>query len=274
MDALKDIVGSKRAEASARRAEADFEAKFQDLKHAAAAASPPRDFKGAVTGEGGGDGGGEGSGVRVIAEIKKGSPSKGVIRADFNPVLVAKAYEGAGAAAISVLTEESYFLGSMDDLRAVREAVAIPVLRKDFLVDPVQVYDSRIAGADCILLIVAILDDALLKELLDLGRSLAMAVLVEVHTAGELDRAVKVGADIIGINNRDLATFKTDIATTKRLAGKIPKGTLIVSESGINTSSEIEELSKAGAGAFLIGEALMREGDVASKLKELLLEPS
>lgn len=279
-DILVDIVDTKKRAINALQRAPAFDVRYEELKKAAREAPAPRGFAAAVIGSTAastaassvGSNAGEGAGdVRVIAEVKKASPSKGIIREDFDPVRIARDYEAAGAVALSVLTEEKYFLGSLDYMKAVREVVSLPILRKDFIVHPYQVYESRAAGADCILLIVAILDDRLLGELHDLARSLAMDVLVEVHTEEELKRALGIDAAIIGINNRDLNTFKTDLGTTKRLAAMVDDGITIVAESGIKTATDIEVLLAAGADAFLIGEALMREGDVGEKLKELRL---
>jgi indole-3-glycerol phosphate synthase len=176
--------------------------------------------------------------------------------------------------AISVLTEEHYFLGTLEHLKEVRRSVSLPVLRKDFILDTYQVYESREAGADCILLIVGVLTGQILKELIGLSRELGMAALVEVHTDDELSKALESGASLIGINNRDLKTFTTDINRTVELAGKVPPGLVKVSESGINTADDIALLKAAGVDAFLIGEALLRESDIAGKLKELLAAPA
>jgi indole-3-glycerol phosphate synthase len=260
---LDEIVKIKREELASVKAALDFESTLDELKKKIEAIGPPRDFIEAISGD-------RGDGVRIIAEVKKASPSKGVIREDFNPVEIARTYEENGAAAISVLTEEKYFLGSLDHLAEVRSNVSIPVLRKDFIVDPYQVYESRAAGADCILLIVGLHTRPLLKELIGLSRELGMAALVEVHTEEELGIAVDTGARIIGINNRELKSYTTDINTTMRLAGMVPGDMLIVSESGINTVDDIRSLKAFGVDAFLIGEALVRERDIAKKLKEFI----
>lgn len=209
------------------------------------------------------------SAVRIIAEVKRASPSKGIIRQNFMAGEIARLYELNGAAAISVLTEEKYFKGNIEYLSAIRRNSKIPVLRKDFIFDEYQVYESRAAGADAILLIVAILDKEKLKKLMDLSASLGMSTLVEVHNESELETALEAGANIIGVNNRDLKTFKTDINVTVRLIPYVPKDVILVSESGINTVDDIVELMKEGVDAFLIGEALMREEDIAKKLKQL-----
>ncbi len=261
---LDEIVKLKIDELVRIKASPDFSKRLDGLKKDIEEAGPPRDFIGAIKGEG----------VRIIAELKKASPSKGVIREDFNPVEIAGTYEKNGAVAISVLTEEHYFLGTLEHLKEVRRSVSLPVLRKDFILDPYQVYESRVAGADCILLIVGILTGQILKELTGLSRELGMAALVEVHTDEELSKALESGASLIGINNRDLKTFTTDINRTVELAGKVPPGLAKVSESGINTADDIALLKAAGVDAFLIGEALLRESDIAGKLKELLAAPA
>lgn len=261
---LDEIVKLKTDELVRIKAASDFSKRLDDFKKDIAAAGPARDFIGAVKGDG----------VRIIAELKKASPSKGVIREDFDPVRIAGIYERNGAAAISVLTEVAYFRGSIEHLKEVRRSVSLPVLRKDFILDPYQVYESRAAGADCILLIVGILAGPVLKEMIGLSRALGMAALVEVHTEDELSKALDSGARVIGINNRDLKTFTTDIDTTIELAGKVPPGLVKVSESGIKTAEDILRLSAVGVDAFLIGEALLIETDIAGKLKEFLVHPS
>jgi len=206
----------------------------------------------------------------IIAEVKKASPSKGVIRADFDPVRIAARYAESGAAAISVLTEEQYFQGHLDYLAAIRQAVSVPLLRKDFLFDPYQLYESRAFGADAVLLIVAILPDALLQELLWLADELNLSPLVEIHDRAELERATRSGASLLGINNRDLRTFRTTLATTEELLPAVPPDALVVAESGIETQADIERLERVGVGAFLIGEAFMRAADPGVRLGEFL----
>ncbi len=210
------------------------------------------------------------SGSAIIAEVKKGSPSKGIIRADFDPVAIARSYERGGASCLSVLTDERYFFGSLDYLGQIRAAVALPLLRKDFIIDPYQVYQARLAGADAILLIAAALDDRTLQELAELAAALTLDTLLEVHDREELERALTLPVDLIGINNRNLQTFETDLSVTESLAQKIPAAQLAVAESGIHSRADIERLRRAGAGAFLIGESLMREDDIALKLASLL----
>lgn len=206
----------------------------------------------------------------IIAEVKKGSPSKGVIRADFDPATIARIYETNGAACLSVLTDERFFLGSIEYLTVIREVVSLPLLRKDFIFDPYQIYEARSAGADAILLIAAMLDLPQLLDFSALARELSMDVLLEVHDEHELDPALKTDCGLIGVNNRDLRTFVTDLGTTGRLARLIPPGRLIVAESGVNSSADIKRLAADGAGAFLVGESLMRETDIGAKLRELL----
>jgi indole-3-glycerol phosphate synthase len=211
--------------------------------------------------------------IRLIAEVKKASPSKDIICPNFNPVNIAGIYADNGAAAISVLTEPKYFLGSLDYLRDIKKALAakpLPLLRKDFIFDPYQIYEARAYGADCVLLIVAILSPQKLSELLQLSRQLGMMNLVEVHNAAEIEIALRSGAVIIGINNRDLNTFKVDLKTTSKLRPLIPPDRLIVSESGIKTRKDMEELQGCGVNAALIGEALIAAPDIAAKMKELL----
>lgn len=221
------------------------------------------DFHEAVAVKGGPDA------VRIIAEVKKASPSKGVIRADFMPYEIARQYETTGAAAVSVITESKYFKGDLEYLVAITRNLKIPVLRKDFIFDEYQVYESRGAGADAILLIAAILDKDLLKGLMELASTMGMDSLVEVHDEADIKKALDAGARIIGINNRDLKTFEVDMDTTVRLAPLIPGERTIVSESGINSHADIMYLKKAGASAFLIGEAILRERDMRAKLREL-----
>jgi indole-3-glycerol phosphate synthase len=210
---------------------------------------------------------------RVIAEIKRRSPSRGEIRADFDPAALAKAYAEAGAAAISVLTDERYFGGSLEHLERVREATDVPVLRKDFAIDAYQIDEARARGADAVLLIAAAFaGDGGTHRLSDLrGRAeeLGLDALVEVHDEAELDGALAIGADLVGINNRNLETFAVDLGTTERLAGRIPEGVVLVAESGIFTNDDIRRLERAGAQAFLVGESLMREPDVGLALRSL-----
>ena len=208
-------------------------------------------------------------GTRIIAEIKKASPSAGLIREDFDPVAIATIYAQHGAAAISVLTDNQFFQGELAFLGQVRQHVEVPLLRKDFVVDPYQLYEARVHGADAALLIAAALDVPVLTELTALSFELGLEPLVEVHTAAELEKALKCSCRLIGINNRDLHTFHTDVATTLNLLPHVPTGYLVVSESGLQSRETLVHLEAHGAGAFLIGESLMREPDFGSKLDEL-----
>lgn len=205
----------------------------------------------------------------IIAEVKKASPSKGVIRPDFDPVAIARSYAAGGASAISVLTEERFFQGHAEHLQAVREAVEIPLLRKDFVFDAYQLVEARAWGADAALLIVAMLDDGLLRELHAAGTELGLDMLVEAHSADEVDRAAAAGATLVGINNRDLRTFVTSLATAEQLHSRIPTGAVSVAESGINTAADVARLRAAGYDAFLVGESLMRAADPSVALRAL-----
>jgi indole-3-glycerol phosphate synthase len=225
---------------------------------------PPRDFVGALKAS---------SDIALIAEIKKASPSKGLIRADFDPVQIARVYQENGASAISVLTEEKYFQGSIRTLQQVRKASCLPLLRKDFIIDEYQIYQARFHGADAVLLIVTLLSASQLKGYLEIAAELALGALVEIHSSEELPKALLSGAEIIGINNRNLKSLKVDLTTTFGLLDSIPEEKIVVSESGINTRQEVLRLKQAGVDAILIGEALMREPDIGSKLRELLGRP-
>ncbi len=227
---------------------------------------PPRDFIQAVRGRSGR----ANAGPRVIAEVKKASPSKGVIRPDFDPVAIARAYAAHGASALSVLTDAKYFQGSLRFLEAIAEAVSLPLLRKDFTLDPYQIYEARAAYADAILLIAAALGDTQLSDLLGLSQEMGLAALVEVHTVEELGRVLPLQPRLIGVNNRDLHTFHTDLGTTVRLLPLMPPDVTVVSESGIDTAVDIVRLQEKGVHAFLIGESLMRAADPGLKLRELL----
>ncbi len=230
------------------------------LKMAVRRAEPPRDFLGALARDG----------VNVIAELKKASPSRGVLRQQFDPVKLARGFDQAGAAALSVLTEEEHFQGSLEHLRTVHKDVKLPVLRKDFIVDAWQVWEARAAEADSFLLIVAVLGDAALRELIALGRELGMEPLVEVHTEEELSRAIDAGARIVGVNNRDLRTFEVRVETSLALVEKIPEEWIAVSESGLRTREDLARLRAAGFDAFLVGEHLMQAPEPEAALRELL----
>ena len=208
--------------------------------------------------------------IRLIAELKKASPSKGIFRGDFDAEKILLAYEQSPASALSILTDEKFFLGSLDNLALARRVTTKPLLRKDFIIDPYQLYEARVYGADAVLLIVAALDDAKLKELLSLASELGMDALVEVHTETELERAMEAGAKLIGINNRNLQTFEVDLSTTLRLRKLIPNSCVVVSESGIETREHVKALEDVGVDAILVGEALIRSDDPKAKAKELL----
>ena len=224
---------------------------------------PPRDFSSAITHDG----------INIIAELKKSSPSKGLLREEYAPAVLASGFESAGGAALSVLTEEDFFHGSLADLKEASRVTKIPILRKDFIIDPWQVWETRAAGADSFLLIAAILSDATLEELLELGRTLKMEPLVEVHEREELDRVIAAGAKIIGVNNRDLRDFQVHIETSLALIEMIPDDSIAVSESGLRTREDIDRLRRAGFDAFLIGEHLMKEADPDSALRALRGNP-
>jgi indole-3-glycerol phosphate synthase len=231
-----------------------------DLRRRIKDREAPRDFSRSLS---------EGPGLKLIAEVKQASPSQGVLRDRFDPAEIARIYEEEGAAAVSVLTEERFFQGSLEDLVRVRGAVRRPLLRKDFVIDEYQIYEARAFDADAVLLIAALLDDNRLKDFDALASDLGMASLVEVHVESEVERAVRAGTRVIGINNRDLSTFKTDLQTTFRLMGGIPDDRWVVSESGIAQRKDIERLLEAEADAVLIGETFMKSSDIRSKIREL-----
>jgi indole-3-glycerol phosphate synthase len=257
MTILQQIVATKQTEvqeAKARVPEAELRAQLDD-------APPPRDFLAALDGQGT---------IRLIAEVKKASPSRGVIRADFDPPAIARIYQQHGAAAISVLTDAPYFQGCLDYLRQVRAAVTVPVLRKDFIIDEYQLLEARAAGADAVLLIAECLDDEQLPQLHDAALTLGMQPLVELYDPQNLPRVLASGARLIGINNRDLHTFQTDLDHTLRLRRLIPADRLVVGESGIRTRDDVLRLQAAGVQAMLIGETLMARTDIGAAVDELL----
>ncbi len=254
---LDEIVATKRREVELGRKRMPLE----ELEAQAAEAPPVRDFRAAVAGPGP---------VRLIAEVKKASPSAGVIRPDFDPIVIARTYQAHGAACLSVLTDVPYFQGHLSYLARIRAAVAIPLLRKDFLIDEYQVVEARVAGADCVLLIAEILDDHQLKSLLERARGLGMEALVELHDAENLPRVLAAGATLVGINNRDLRTFKTDLNHTIRLREQVPAEVVLVAESGIHTRADVERLQAAGVDAILVGESLMRAPDIGHAVDNLL----
>jgi indole-3-glycerol phosphate synthase len=258
-DKLTEICDTKREEVAARRRDASL----GELDTRAAAQSAPRGFRAALAAK-------AANGFALIAEIKKASPSKGLIREDFDPADHARAYQAGGATCLSVLTDAPYFQGHEDYLIAARAACDLPVLRKDFMIDPWQVAEARAIGADAILIIVAALDDAQMAEIEAAALERGMDVLVEVHNEAEVARAARLRSRLIGVNNRDLKRFVTDVATTERLAPLMPEGTLLVSESGIANHTDLLRLAGCGARTFLVGESLMRQADVTAATRRLL----
>lgn len=254
---LEKIVAVKRGEIAAAKKVLP-ESTLRDL---AAAAPPPRDFFGALAAPGA---------IRLIAEIKKASPSRGLIRADFKPIEIARTYERHGANCLSVLTDAPFFQGSLDDLRQVRAAVGLPLLRKDFILDTYQLLEARAAGADAVLLIAECLDDCNLRKLHNEAVALGMTPLVELYEPENLERVIDAGATLIGINNRDLRSFETDLEHTLRLRDKIPDTCVLVSESGIRTRADVERLALAGVDAILVGETLMASPDIGAAVDALL----
>jgi indole-3-glycerol phosphate synthase len=254
---LDDIVATKQKEIAIAKARMPLE----ELEDQSRSAPPVRDFRAALDGPGP---------IRMIAEVKKASPSAGIIRADFDPIAIARAYQTHGASCLSVLTDVSYFQGHLSYLARIRAAVAIPLLRKDFVIDEYQVVEARLAGADAILLIAEILEDDQLRFLRERAKGLGMATLVEFHDESNLERVLNSGADLVGINNRDLHRFVTDLEQTFRLRDRIPSEVLLVSESGIKTRADVERLEAEGVAAILVGESLMRSPDIGAAVEDLL----
>jgi len=250
---LERIVAAKRTEIAAARK------RFPDIEGKARAASTVRDFVGALRAKR----------PAVIAEIKRASPSKGVLRTDFDPAVIAKSYEKAGAACMSVLTDTEFFQGAPEHLSQARAACTLPALRKDFVIDPYQVFESRALGADCILLIAACLEDREMRELEAQALGLDMAVLVEVHDAAELERALELETPLVGINNRNLRTFETRLETTLELLPRVPKDRIVITESGILSPADVARMHAAGVHTFLVGEAFMRAPDPGAALRAL-----
>lgn len=259
-DILKTILDAKRDEVARRRADRSLD----ELKSIVADMPATRDFAGELKTRA------AASRDAVIAEVKRASPSAGIIRPDFDPEAIARSYEAGGATCLSVLTDEGFFGGQTAFLVEARKACRLPVLRKDFIIDPWQVIETRAIGADALLLIVAALSDDQLAELAGLGRELGLSVLVEVHDEREMESALNVPGDLVGINNRDLHRFKTDLETTLRLAPMVPGDRLVISESGIHTPDDVQRLQAGGIGAFLIGEAFMRQPDPGQALSALV----
>jgi indole-3-glycerol phosphate synthase len=260
-DILKKIVDYKRGElatAMAAQPLAEVKSRIADLE------DQPRGFSRALRTAF------DSGWTPIIAEVKKGSPSKGIIRPDFDPLAIGETYQQNGAVCLSVLTDAHFFLGNLRYLALLREQVGLPLLRKDFIFDPYQIYEARAAGGDAILLIAAMLDLSQLRDFSALARELALDVLLEIHDERELELALQTDCELIGINNRNLHTFTTDLGTTARLTPRIPAERFVVAESGINCRADLERLQQAGAKAFLVGESLMREADIGAKLRELL----
>ncbi len=258
-DVLRQICGDKLRHVAERKAVLSF----AEVDAAARAAPAPRGFRRALKAA-------SARGYGLIAEIKKASPSKGLIRADFAPAILARAYAAGGATCLSVLTDRPYFQGEDEYLVAARTAVDLPVLRKDFMLDPYQIAESRALGADCVLLILAALSDETARELAVASAEYAMDVLVEVHDRAELDRAATLNSVLIGINNRDLKTLNVDLKTSEMLAAHVPAAALGVAESGLNRPADLARMAKVGLRCFLVGESLMRESDVAAATRRLL----
>ena len=256
-DVLKRIAAYKAGEVKALRDDISIE----ELRDVAGILTPPRGFTKAIQSQ---------SGPALICEVKKASPSKGIIREDFDPIAIARAYTEGGAACLSVLTDGPGFQGSPAIFKQVRGATDLPLLRKDFMLDPIQIAESAAMGADCILIIMAMIDDETAKGLMNEAAALGLDALVETHDEDELNRAIGLGATLIGINNRDLRTFETSLDTFMRLANQVPEDATLIAESGIFTKADIEQLAEHGAQGYLIGESFMRQDDVAGAVRELL----
>ncbi len=253
---LDDIAAARKEQLAREQAKRSF---HEVRVEAEGMTSPTKDFAGALRADR----------LAVIAEVKKASPSKGLIQPDFDPVATAMAYEAAGADAVSVLTEERYFQGSSAYLSAIRKAVSLPLLRKDFIFDPYQIYEARVLGADAVLLIAALLSTEAIREFLAVAKSVGLACLTEVHNEEELERVLSAGCPIVGINNRNLKTFAVDLNVTARLSKMLPADTILVAESGIQKSADLRMVREQGADAVLIGETLMRSGDIGAALSSL-----
>jgi indole-3-glycerol phosphate synthase len=254
---LDEIIANKKMEL----VETKRRAPLSEIRSKASGAEPTRGFGKALSGAGD---------IRLIAEVKKASPSKGVIRKDFDPVAIARSYEESGASCLSILTEKKFFQGELEYLGRIRKTVKIPLLRKDFIIDEYQIHEARAAGADAILLIAACLEQQQIQDYLGSAHRLGLDALVESHTYKELDKSLRAGAMLVGINNRDLTTFSVSLQTTLDLVKDIPDDRTVVSESGIKTRDDVIRLQKAGVDAILVGESLMREKDIGRKVKELL----
>jgi len=265
MTILDQIVATKREEIARAKASVPIER----LRDQLSAAGPVRDFFGALATPTRRASEGQPA-IKLIAEVKKASPSQGVIRADFDPVAIARTYEAAGATCLSVLTDETYFLGSLEYLRQIRAAVGIPVLRKDFILDTYQLVEARAAGADAVLLIAECLDDCNLRKLHNEAIELGLTPLVEFYDPANLPCVLQAGAQLIGVNNRDLRTFAVDLGHTIRLRSQLPRDVLLVAESGIQTRADVLRLQEAGVDAMLVGESLMREADIGTAVHRLL----
>jgi len=253
---LDEIIKVKRREVDCLKESTSLEA----LKKAVRDLPPPRNFRKAISDPE----------CSIIAEVKRTSPSKGRIREDFDPLKIASIYEANGAAAISVLTDKEFFEGGNSYLSQIKEAVSLPLLRKEFIIDPYQIYETRIIGGDAVLLIASLLEEKTLRQFINLAESIGLSPLVEIHSREELDKALAAGAEIIGINNRNLETFSTDLRTSMELVSSIPENKIMISESGVSTREDIEALMQKGIHTFLVGEALIKAPDIGKKLMKLL----